>query len=119
MVCSWCNRVSLTAVYGFDQLMYHFIITGCVYKDDCVESGFNVLLTRYVPPLKPVTSKWSLDLPESPSALEEELCKQESLLNQLHEDVMKRKDTDKEEQLWEVQRVVTQLKRKVQLVSCY
>ena len=39
---------------------------------------------------------------------------QESLLNELHEDLLKgKKDPAKEEQLWEVQRVVTQLKRKV------
>jgi RalA-binding protein 1 len=68
---------------------------------------------RYVPPLKPVTSRWSLELPDSPSAIEEELKKQESLLNHLHEELMNVKDMNKEEQLWEVQRVVTQLKRKV------
>jgi len=68
---------------------------------------------RYVPPLKPVSSRWSLELPDSPPAIEEELRKQESLLNHLHEELMKVKDLAKEEQLWEVQRVVTQLKRKV------
>ena len=31
---------------------------------------------RYVPPLRPVTSRWSLELPESPSALHEEITKQ-------------------------------------------
>jgi len=72
-----------------------------------------VLLDRYVPPLKPVSSRWSLELPDSPPAIEEELRKQESLLNHLHEELMKVKDLAKEEQLWEVQRVVTQLKRKV------
>jgi len=54
-----------------------------------------------------------LELPDSPPAIEEELRKQESLLNHLHEELMKMKDLAKEEQLWEVQRVVTQLKRKV------
>ena len=68
---------------------------------------------RYIPPLKPVSSRWSLELPDSPPAIEEELRKQESLLNHLHEELMKVKDLAKEEQLWEVQRVVTQLKRKV------
>ena len=68
---------------------------------------------RYVPPLKPVSSRWSLELPDSPPAIEEELRKQESLLNHLHEELMKVKALAKEEQLWEVQRVVTQLKRKV------
>merc|ERR1712130_106777 len=77
----------------------------------------DTVIKRYVPPLKPATSKWSLELPESPSAIEEELHKQESLLNQLHEDLMKGKDEHKEEQLWEVQRVVTQLKRKLKLAK--
>ncbi len=74
---------------------------------------------RYVPPMKPgLGSRWSLELPESPTAIEEELHKQESLLNQLHEDLTKAKDPRKEEQLWEVQRMVTQLKRKVRHGSC-
>jgi len=78
-------------------------------------------LDRYVPPLKPVSSRWSLELPDSPPAIEEELRKQESLLNHLHEELMKVKDLAKEEQLWEVQRVVTQLKRKVnvsEILAC-
>jgi RalA-binding protein 1 len=73
----------------------------------------DTVIKRYVPPLKPVSSRWSLELPDSPSAIEEELTKQESLLNHLHEELMKVKDLEKEEQLWEVQRVVTQLKRKL------
>ena len=72
-----------------------------------------MLVDRYVPPLKPVSSRWSLELPDSPPAIEEELRKQESLLNHLHEELMRMNDLAKEEQLWEVQRVVTQLKRKV------
>ena len=70
---------------------------------------------RYVPPLKPATSRWALDLPECPSAIEEELKKQESLLNHMHEELMRVNDHRKEEELWEVQRIVTQLKRKVQI----
>ena len=68
---------------------------------------------RYVPPLRPVTSRWSLELPDSPSALEEELRKQESLLSLLHEQLLKGQDAKKEDELWEVQRGCTQLKRKV------
>jgi len=81
-----------------------------------------VYFIRYVPPLKPVSSRWSLELPDSPPAIEEELRKQESLLSHLHEDLMKVKDLAKEEQLWEVQRVVTQLKRKVSIfvqIKCF
>jgi len=73
----------------------------------------DTVIKKYVPPLRPASSKWSLELPESSSALEEELKKQESLLSQLHEHLLKGADPEKEEQLWEVQRVVTQLKRKL------
>ena len=66
--------------------------------------------------MKPATSRWSLELPDNLCALEEELAKQESLLDQLHEELNAGiEDTSKNEQLWEVQRVVTQLKRKVSL----
>ena len=74
---------------------------------------FSVLFSRYIPPLKPATSKWSLELPDNPVAIQEELSKQESLLNQLHEELAGKADPEKEEQIWEVQRVCTQLKRKV------
>lgn len=71
-------------------------------------------IDRYVPPLKPATSRWSLELPDNPAAIQEELSKQESLLNQLHEELAAGTgDPEKEEQIWEVQRVCTQLKRKV------
>lgn len=78
----------------------------------------DTLIKRYVPPLKPATSKWSLELPDNPSAIQEELDKQESLLNQLHEELAAGTgDPEKEEQIWEVQRVVTQLKRKIKLAQ--
>ncbi|WAQ93636.1 RBP1-like protein [Mya arenaria] len=47
-------------------------------------------------------------------ALAEELSKQESLLDQLHAELAAGTgDPEKEEQIWEVQRVCTQLKRKI------
>lgn len=76
----------------------------------------DVHIRRYVPPLKPANSKWCLDLPDNLTALEEELAKQESLLNQLHAELHSGKeDPEISEQLWEVQRVVTQLKRKIKM----
>nr|KAG5707292.1 hypothetical protein BaRGS_000066 [Batillaria attramentaria] len=75
-------------------------------------------LKKYVPPLKPATSRWSLELPDNTGALEEELAKQESLLNQLHGRLNAGLgDSQMEEQLWEVQRVVTQLKRKIKFAK--
>ncbi|XP_052802767.1 ralA-binding protein 1-like isoform X2 [Mya arenaria] len=74
----------------------------------------STVIKRYVPPLKPATSRWSLELPDNPQALAEELSKQESLLDQLHAELAAGTgDPEKEEQIWEVQRVCTQLKRKI------
>ena len=72
---------------------------------------------RYGPPLRPVSSHWSLELPDSPSAIPEELIEQEPLLDQLHTELQQVKDPEKEERLWEVQRIVSQLKRKVRIIS--
>ncbi|GAB6019388.1 hypothetical protein CHUAL_000972 [Chamberlinius hualienensis] len=74
----------------------------------------DVVLKKYVPPIKPETSRTSLELPDSPTTIQEEISKQESLLNQLHAKVFSgQADRETEEQLWEVQRIVTQLKRKL------
>ncbi|XP_050412574.1 ralA-binding protein 1 [Patella vulgata] len=84
----------------------------------CSQLFHDTQIKKYVPPLKPATSRWSLELPDNPTALEEELAKQESLLNQLHTEINAGKaDANKEEQLWEVQRVVTQLKRKIKFAT--
>ncbi|KAK3094980.1 hypothetical protein FSP39_008678 [Pinctada imbricata] len=78
----------------------------------------DIELKRYKPPIKPATSRWSLELPDNPSQMEEELQKQESLLNALHSELNTGvKDEEKEEQLWEVQRIITQLKRKIKLAK--
>lgn len=72
------------------------------------------LLRRYIPPL----SGTNPVLPESREGIQQELGKQESLLTQIHSEmnsgfVTKRR----EEQLWEVQRIITQLKRKLRQVD--
>lgn len=62
---------------------------------------------RYIPPL----SCGSPSLPETREAITEELRKQESLLGQLHSEMLAGICTkNREEQLWEVQRIITQLK---------
>ncbi|XP_061191095.1 ralA-binding protein 1-like [Saccostrea echinata] len=74
----------------------------------------DIEIKKYKPPIKPTTSRWSLELPESLAPMQEELQKQESLLNALHAEINAGStDQEKEEQLWEVQRIVTQLKRKI------
>ena len=65
-------------------------------------------LTRYIPPISVISN-----LPDSPRAIEEEMRKQESLLAELHAEISSGVVVGKarEEQLWEQQRIVTQLKR--------
>ncbi|XP_012287715.1 ralA-binding protein 1 [Orussus abietinus] len=73
-----------------------------------------VKLTKYVPPL----SAGSLSLPETAEAIAAELAKQESLLSQIHMQMNAGFVTkSREEQLWEVQRMITQLKRKYKTVQ--
>jgi len=68
---------------------------------------------RYVQPL----TSTSPGLPDKPEDLQTELRKQDSLLAQIHIEMNAGFITKKrEEQLWEVQRIITQLKRKLR--SC-
>ena len=68
----------------------------------------DVKLSRYIPPISVISN-----LPDSPQAIEEEMKKQESLLAELHAEISSGVVVGKarEEQLWEQQRIVTQLKR--------
>ncbi|CRK98301.1 CLUMA_CG011663, isoform A [Clunio marinus] len=70
----------------------------------------DVELHKYVPPI----TSTSPNLLETPEEISMELRKQESLLSQIHSEmnagfVTKRR----EEELWETQRIITQLKRKL------
>ncbi|KAM0730957.1 RalA-binding protein 1 [Formica fusca] len=74
----------------------------------------NIQLTKYVPPL----SSGSTNLPDSVEGIAAELSKQESLLFQIHMQMNAGFVTkSREEQLWEVQRMITQLKRKYKTVQ--
>ncbi|XP_078616063.1 uncharacterized protein LOC144884554 isoform X3 [Branchiostoma floridae x Branchiostoma japonicum] len=66
-------------------------------------------------PLRWESSTMNLDdIPDSPSSIEEELQRQEALLEQLHSELGAGvEDPEKEERLWEVQRIITQLKRQL------
>lgn len=65
---------------------------------------------RYVPP---ITSN-SPNFPETKEEITKELEKQDSLLSQIHAEMHAGFVTKKrEEQLWDVQRIITQLKRKL------
>ncbi|XP_076758992.1 ral interacting protein [Xylocopa sonorina] len=74
----------------------------------------NVQLKKYVPPL----SAGSVNLPDTVESIAAELSKQESLLSQIHMQMNAGFVTkSREEQLWEVQRMITQLKRKYKTVQ--
>ncbi|XP_054263725.1 ralA-binding protein 1 [Macrosteles quadrilineatus] len=71
-------------------------------------------LVKYIPPM----SCGSPSLPETKEAILEELRKQESLLGQLHNEMLAGLcSKSREEQLWEVQRIITQLKRKLRVLE--
>ncbi|CAF4916134.1 unnamed protein product [Pieris macdunnoughi] len=74
----------------------------------------DVYLTKYVPPLLSIPP----DFPENANEISTELRKQESVLNQIHSEMHAGVVTaDRDQQLWEAQRIVTQLKRKLRLVQ--
>ena len=80
-----------------------------------------VSLAPYIPPI----SGPSVKLPETLREIEEEMRKQESLLAELHQEISSGLVVAaREEQLWEQQRIVTQLKRNLRLAkvaepACY
>ena len=83
----------------------------CLFKHSIHLFG-HVKIKKYIPP---ISGQGGLNLlPESAEGIEEEMKKQESLLEDLHKEIslgVASKAT--EEQLWEQQRIVTQLKRKL------
>lgn len=73
----------------------------------------NVKLTKYIPPL----SSGSPSLPDTVDTIAAELAKQESLLSQIHMQMNAGFVTKlREEQLWEVQRLITQLKVRLSII---
>ncbi|XP_005187489.2 ralA-binding protein 1 isoform X1 [Musca domestica] len=89
------------------QMSHRLLVTLLCY---CPTLFPDVQLVKYVPPITSSSPK----LPDTPDEIQKELCKQESLLNQIHSEMNAGYVTKKrEEQLWEVQRIITQLKRKL------
>lgn len=72
----------------------------------------DLILEPYVPPLA-----HPCQLPSDLEAMEMELLKQESLLVQIHAEMNQGFiSKEREELLWEVQRIITQLKRKIKII---
>lgn len=74
----------------------------------------NVILKQVTKPLRWSNMATIPTLPETQESIKEEIRRQEFLLNCLHRDLQGGvKDLSKEERLWEVQRILTALKRKL------
>ena len=87
----------------------HRVLT-CFFENSHILFGDSGQFKKYVPP---ITSS-SVNLPETEIGIEEEIRKQESLLADLHLQISSGAASKKtEEQIWEQQRIVTQLKRKL------
>lgn len=91
--------------------MSHRLLTALLFH--CKALFPNVQLTKYIPPLSSGSN-----LPDTVESISAELAKQESLLAQIHMQMNAGFVTKlREEQLWEVQRMITQLKRKYKTVQ--
>ncbi|CAB1454445.1 unnamed protein product [Pleuronectes platessa] len=74
----------------------------------------DIVLKQVVRPLRWSNMATMPALPETQETIKEEIRRQEFLLNCLHRDLQAGvKDLSKEERLWEVQRILTALKRKL------
>ncbi|KAJ9595901.1 hypothetical protein L9F63_012920 [Diploptera punctata] len=100
------NAQAIAITFSPVMQMSHRLVTAFLCHCNFLFPG--IKLNKYVPPL----TAGSPSLPDTPTGITDQLRKQESLLNQIHREmnagfVSKRK----EEQLWEVQRIITQLKK--------
>ncbi|XP_044256769.1 ralA-binding protein 1 isoform X2 [Tribolium madens] len=79
----------------------------------CLALFPTIKVERYIPPLES-----GAKLPDDPQEIETELKKQESLLTQIHKEMnVCCISKQREELLWEVQRIITQLKRKLKTAN--
>ncbi|XP_054708372.1 ralA-binding protein 1-like isoform X2 [Uloborus diversus] len=109
------NLQNVSIVLSPTLQISHHILQALFAHSNVLFKG--VEIKKYIPPIELDSNRLSLELPDSPSAIAEELSKQENFLNILHAELNAGlRDQQKEEQLWEVQRVVTQLKRKLRFL---
>lgn len=72
----WFISVMLWVFYNHEKT-----ISLCIFEELDISDPFHF---RYVPPIELDNSRLSLELPDSPTAIEEELGRQENVLNNLH-----------------------------------
>ncbi|XP_063598763.1 ralA-binding protein 1-like isoform X2 [Penaeus indicus] len=74
----------------------------------------SVVIKKYFPPIQSSSGERTIDQLRTVAEIEHEIMKQESLLGSLHAQIAAGKvSRRKEERLWEAQRIVTLLKRKL------
>ncbi|KAF8790796.1 ralA-binding protein 1-like [Argiope bruennichi] len=109
------NLQNVSIVLSPTMQISHNVLQSFFTHIDILFKG--VELKKYVPPIELDSTRLSLELPDSPSAIADELSRQENVLNTLHAELNTGlRDQQKEEKLWEIQRVVTQLKRKLRFL---
>ncbi|XP_063379894.1 ralA-binding protein 1 isoform X1 [Cydia fagiglandana] len=102
------NIQTIATVMGPALNMSLNLITYFINKAEKLFS--DVTLQKYIPPLLSIPA----DFPDSATEISAELRKQESLLNQIHAEMHAGFITNaRDQRLWEAQRIVTQLKRKL------
>ncbi|XP_013139497.1 PREDICTED: ralA-binding protein 1 isoform X1 [Papilio polytes] len=106
------NIQTITNFMGPALNMSQNLLTYLITKADKLFP--NVSLEKYVPPLLSMGAEF----PECGAAMRRELRKQESLLSQIHAEMHAGFITPaRDQRLWEAQRIVTQLKRKLRSVQ--
>ncbi|XP_036342579.1 ralA-binding protein 1-like [Rhagoletis pomonella] len=99
---------SLAMLLSPPMQMSHRLLVALLSQSEILFA--DMTLIKYIPPITASSPK----LPETPEDIQVELRKQESLLAQIHAEMNAGFVSKKrEEQLWEVQRIITQLKRKL------
>ncbi len=87
-----------------------FQLGSATFRRD-MDTLFMILAFRYVHPISGEGSSAQVDQLDTEKAIDEEIKKQESLLADLHLQISSGAASKKtEEQIWEQQRIVTQLK---------
>lgn len=98
----------LCPVLQMSQKLFSFLVT----KRNDLFPG--TILHKYIPPLRCASPY----LPSGKDEMITELKKQESLLNYIHREMNAGfVSKTKEEELWDVQRIITQLKRKLKVLE--
>ncbi|RZC34942.1 hypothetical protein BDFB_000403 [Asbolus verrucosus] len=109
--CNKMNKQSLAAALNHTFHCSSRLLHALLHH--CPALFPSIRIERYIPPLES-----GAKLPDNPEEIDHELKKQESLLTQIHKEMnVGCISKQREELLWEVQRIITQLKRKLKCAN--